>query len=84
MADRLRCLVVAAVAAAVLALPAGASAAKPHGKQACRSAAHKAKPPRRCQSRPRPQSRGTDPEHVAPAAIMDAGPATRAGAVLEI
>ena len=90
MADRLRCFAVAAVAATLLALPAAAPAAT--GKPTCRGAAavkhangSKGKLARRCRARAeRAGSRGTDPEHVAPAAIDGGGRATRAGEVLEV
>ena len=85
MADRWRSVLVATVAATVLALPANATA-KPHAKRACQ-AATKAGKKQRCRARAqaqRPRSRGTDPEHVAPAVIIGDGPATRAGEVLEV
>ena len=85
MADRWRGVLVATVAATVLALPANATA-KPHAKRACQ-AATKAGKKQRCRARAqvqRPRSRGTDPEHVAPAVIIGDGPATRAGEVLEV
>jgi hypothetical protein len=90
MADRLRCVAVAAVAATLLALPAAAPAAT--GKPTCRSAAtvkhakaRKGKLARRCRARAeRAGPRGTDSEHSAPAAIDDDGRATRAGEVLEV
>ena len=86
MADRWRSVLVATVAATVLALPANATA-KPHAKRACQ-AATKAGKKQRCRARAAgcnaPRSRGTDPEHVAPAVIIGDGPATRAGEVLEV
>ena len=86
MADRWRCVLVTGIAAAVLGLPAGA-AAKPPAKRACQSAAAKAKKPR-CRASAnhaaRPGTRGVDPGHIAPVAILDDAPAPRAGRVLEI
>ena len=92
MADRLRCFAVAAVAATLLALPATAPAATAPGKATCRGTAavkhakgRKGKLARRCRARAeRAGSRGTDPEHGAPAAVDGGGRATRAGEVLEV
>jgi hypothetical protein len=87
MADRWRCMLVAGIAAVVLAVPAGAVAKAP-AKRACQSAAKAKKP--RCRAsanraaRARPASRGLEQGHVAPAAILDDGPASSAGRVLEI
>ncbi len=74
----------AGLAAALLALPAGA-AAKPHAqaRAARRRRSAKAKTTR-CRAPER--SRGVERGHAAPAAIRDddGRPATRAGRVLEI
>jgi hypothetical protein len=74
-------MLVAALAAALLALPAGA-AAKPQPKRACQAAA-KAK---KARCRPPEHSRGVERGHAAPAALRDddGRRATRDGQVLEI
>ena len=78
-------MVVAGIAAAVLGLPSGA-VAKPPIKRACQAAAKAKKP--RCRATAnrvaRTGSRGVEQGHIAPAAILDDGPARRAGRVLEI
>jgi len=84
---RVRCLVVAAVAAAALALPSGASAApgKCRGTTAAKHQHHKAKPARRCRAQSKHEgSRGTDRGSYAPAVIETWGPATPPDAVLEV
>ena len=87
MADRWRCLLVAGIATALLALPAGA-VAKPPAKRGCQAAAKaKAKKPR-CRAAANrsagERSRGVEHGHYAPAVILDDVPAPRAGRVLEI
>jgi hypothetical protein len=76
-------MLVAGLAVALLALPAGA-AAKPHPKRACQAAATVKAKKTRCRAPER--SRGVERGHAAPAASRDddGRPATRAGRVLNI
>ena len=75
-------MLVAGLAAALLALPAGA-AAKPHPKRACQAAAKVKAKKTRCRAPER--IRGVESGHAAPAAIRDDyPPARRAGRVLNI
>jgi hypothetical protein len=85
MADRWRCLLVAGIATALLALPPAAVAKAP-AKRGCQSAAKAKKP--RCRTTVKrssgERSRGVEHGHYAPAVILDDVPAPRTGRVLEI